>query len=88
MNLIFCRFGVFEKLSNYRRDANGKLSPTDGLLCGLGAGLAEAVFVVCPMETIKVITIMISIIAATRCHDCCRAGHNDSTTQILINYKF
>lgn len=48
------RFGVFEKLSNYRRDENGKLTSTDGLLCGLGAGLAEAVFIVCPMETIKV----------------------------------
>ncbi|MGH0192251.1 UNVERIFIED_CONTAM: hypothetical protein FKN15_012592 [Acipenser sinensis] len=36
------------------RDENGKLDGTRGLLCGLGAGVAEAVVVVCPMETIKV----------------------------------
>nr|XP_039268925.1 tricarboxylate transport protein, mitochondrial-like [Styela clava] len=48
------RFGVFEYLSNFRRDSNGTLTSMDGLLCGLGAGLAEAVLVVCPMETVKV----------------------------------
>ncbi|NIG61957.1 tricarboxylate transport protein, mitochondrial [Pontoporia blainvillei] len=36
------------------RDAQGRLDSTRGLLCGLGAGVAEAVVVVCPMETIKV----------------------------------
>ncbi|XP_059910375.1 tricarboxylate transport protein B, mitochondrial [Gadus macrocephalus] len=48
------RFGVFEFLSNRARDASGRLDSTKGLLCGLGAGVMEAVLVVCPMETIKV----------------------------------
>lgn len=38
------------------RDENGKLDSTRGFFCGLGAGVAEAVVVVCPMETIKVNT--------------------------------
>lgn len=48
------RFGVFEFLSNYAKDENGRLDPTKGLVCGLGAGVMEAVAVVCPMETVKV----------------------------------
>ncbi|XP_076005643.1 tricarboxylate transport protein B, mitochondrial [Genypterus blacodes] len=48
------RFGVFEFLSNRAKDENGRLDSSRGLLCGLGAGVMEAVFVVCPMETIKV----------------------------------
>ena len=36
------------------RDTQGRLDSTRGLLCGLGAGVAEAMVVVCPMETIKV----------------------------------
>uniref|UniRef100_A0ACB8G076 Uncharacterized protein n=1 Tax=Sphaerodactylus townsendi TaxID=933632 RepID=A0ACB8G076_9SAUR len=48
------RFGMFEFLSNQMRDAQGKLDSTRGLLAGLGAGVAEAVVVVCPMETVKV----------------------------------
>ncbi|KAH0625579.1 hypothetical protein JD844_015158, partial [Phrynosoma platyrhinos] len=48
------RFGMFEFLSNHMRDAEGKLDSKRGLLAGLGAGVAEAVVVVCPMETIKV----------------------------------
>ncbi|XP_028313135.1 tricarboxylate transport protein, mitochondrial [Gouania willdenowi] len=48
------RFGVFEYLSNQARDESGRLDSTRGLLCGLGAGVFEAVLVVCPMETIKV----------------------------------
>ncbi|ETE58836.1 Tricarboxylate transport protein, mitochondrial, partial [Ophiophagus hannah] len=48
------RFGMFEFLSNHMRDADGKLDSTRGLLAGLGAGVAEAVVVVCPMETVKV----------------------------------
>ncbi|XP_066551203.1 tricarboxylate transport protein, mitochondrial [Amia ocellicauda] len=48
------RFGTFELLSNPMRDAEGKLDNTRSLLCGLGAGVAEAMLVVCPMETIKV----------------------------------
>ena len=36
------------------RDTQGRLDSTRGLLCGLGAGVAEAMVVVCPMETINV----------------------------------
>ncbi|XP_065429089.1 tricarboxylate transport protein, mitochondrial-like isoform X3 [Chrysemys picta bellii] len=45
---------MFEFLSNIAKDSNGKLDNKRSLLCGLGAGVAEAVLVVCPMETIKV----------------------------------
>ncbi|XP_056662924.1 tricarboxylate transport protein, mitochondrial-like isoform X1 [Monodelphis domestica] len=48
------RFGTFQFLSNYARDANGKLSNMRSFLCGLGAGGMEAVVIVCPLETIKV----------------------------------
>nr|XP_019954605.1 PREDICTED: tricarboxylate transport protein, mitochondrial-like [Paralichthys olivaceus] len=48
------RFGVFEFLSNHAKDESGRLDSTRGLLCGLGAGVLEAVLVVCPMETVKV----------------------------------
>uniref|UniRef100_A0A3B4AHF9 Uncharacterized protein n=1 Tax=Periophthalmus magnuspinnatus TaxID=409849 RepID=A0A3B4AHF9_9GOBI len=48
------RFGVFEFLSNRAKDENGRLDTTKGLVCGLGAGVMEAVVVVCPMETVKV----------------------------------
>ncbi|XP_074930086.1 tricarboxylate transport protein, mitochondrial-like isoform X4 [Chelonoidis abingdonii] len=47
-------FGMFEFLSNIAKDSSGKLDNKRSLLCGLGAGVAEAVLVVCPMETIKV----------------------------------
>lgn len=45
---------MFEFLSNKMRDENGKLDSKRGFFCGLGAGVAEAVLVVCPMETVKV----------------------------------
>lgn len=61
--LSFSRFGMFEFLSNHMRDAEGKLDSKRGLLAGLGAGVAEAVVVVCPMETIKVKKIIIIIAA-------------------------
>uniref|UniRef100_A0A8C4ETZ1 Uncharacterized protein n=1 Tax=Dicentrarchus labrax TaxID=13489 RepID=A0A8C4ETZ1_DICLA len=48
------RFGIFEFLSNHAKDESGRLDSTRGLLCGLGAGVMEAVLVVCPMETVKV----------------------------------
>lgn len=48
------RFGTFEVLSNPMRDETGRLDNTRSLLCGLGAGITEAVLVVCPMETLKV----------------------------------
>lgn len=51
---FFLRFGMFEYLSNQAKDESGHLNSTRGLLCGLGAGVMEAVMVVCPMETVKV----------------------------------
>lgn len=48
------RFGTFEFLKGYAVDEKGNLSPGMRLLCGLGAGLSEAVFAVTPMETVKV----------------------------------
>jgi len=45
---------MFEFLSNRAKDESGRLNSTRGLLCGLGAGVMEAVLVVCPMETVKV----------------------------------
>lgn len=45
---------MFEFLSNHAKDESGRLDSTRGLLCGLGAGVMEAVLVVCPMETVKV----------------------------------
>ena len=35
-------------------DSNGKLTQVGNLTCGLGAGVAEAILIVCPMETVKV----------------------------------
>lgn len=48
------RFATFEYLKNNMADDRGKLSQVQTLLCGLGAGVAEAVVIVCPMETVKV----------------------------------
>lgn len=48
------RFGAFEELKKRNVDARGNLSPLNRMLCGLGAGVAEAVFAVTPMETLKV----------------------------------
>lgn len=41
-------------MKGYAVDEKGNLSPAMRLLCGLGAGLSEAVFAVTPMETVKV----------------------------------
>lgn len=48
------RFGTFESLKKRNVDEKGNLPPAKRLLCGLGAGVAEAIFAVTPMETIKV----------------------------------
>lgn len=53
---------MFEFLSNKMRDETGKLDSKRGFLCGLGAGVAEAVVVVCPMETVKVKEVEILIV--------------------------
>ncbi|RZC40538.1 tricarboxylate transport protein, mitochondrial [Asbolus verrucosus] len=48
------RFGTFETLKKYAVNEQGVLSPSGRLLCGLGAGVGEAILAVTPMETIKV----------------------------------
>jgi len=48
------RFGAFEELKKRSLDSKGNLGPSQRLLCGLGAGVAEAIFAVTPMETVKV----------------------------------
>ena len=52
--LSFNRFGAFEELKKRNVDAKGNLSPGMRMLCGLGAGVCEAIFAVTPMETVKV----------------------------------
>ena len=53
-SIFFFRFGAFEELKKRNMDANGNLSMGNRLLCGLGAGVAEAILAVTPMETVKV----------------------------------
>ena len=49
------RFGGFEFFRKRAADEKtGTLTPGMRLLCGLGAGISEAVLVVTPMETVKV----------------------------------
>uniref|UniRef100_A0A6P7GMB4 Citrate transport protein n=1 Tax=Diabrotica virgifera virgifera TaxID=50390 RepID=A0A6P7GMB4_DIAVI len=48
------RFGAFETFKNRIKKPDGTLSPVGRMLCGLGAGVSEAILVVTPMETIKV----------------------------------
>ncbi|KAJ8312540.1 hypothetical protein KUTeg_009913 [Tegillarca granosa] len=48
------RFGAFEYLKGHSVDETGKLTSGKKLLCGLGAGVMEAIFAVTPMETLKV----------------------------------
>ena len=45
---------MFEFLKNKAADSKGNLTKGRTLLCGLGAGVSEAIVIVCPMETIKV----------------------------------
>lgn len=55
---------MFEFLSNQMRDESGKLDSTRGLIAGLGAGVAEAIVVVCPMETVKVCEMVMVILSS------------------------
>lgn len=48
------RFGAFESFKKQAVDERGNLSPQMRVLCGLGAGICEAIFAVTPMETVKV----------------------------------
>ncbi|XP_003701942.1 mitochondrial citrate transporter scheggia [Megachile rotundata] len=48
------RFGSFETIKGVLVDANGNLTSQTSFIAGLCAGASEAIFVVTPMETIKV----------------------------------
>ncbi|GAB1609813.1 tricarboxylate transport protein B, mitochondrial-like [Argonauta hians] len=48
------RFGAFEEFKKHSVDEKGNLPMSKRLLCGLGAGVCEAILAVTPMETIKV----------------------------------
>ena len=48
------RFGAFEFFKSRMQDEQGQMDKSATLLCGLGAGVTEAVLVVCPAETLKV----------------------------------
>ncbi|XP_050408261.1 tricarboxylate transport protein B, mitochondrial [Patella vulgata] len=48
------RFGSFEEFKRRNVDDRGVLSLQRRLLCGLGAGVCEAILAVTPMETLKV----------------------------------
>ncbi|GAA54776.1 tricarboxylate transport protein mitochondrial [Clonorchis sinensis] len=48
------RFGAFEEFKRHSLSPDGSLSGGRKFLCGLGAGICEAIFVVTPMETVKV----------------------------------
>jgi len=47
------RFAAYNQFSSMLKDENGKLTPTRTMFAGLGAGVAEAVIAVTPMETVK-----------------------------------
>jgi len=48
------RWGAYTNLVNIARDEKtGKLAPSMNVLCGLGAGICEAVCAVTPVETVK-----------------------------------
>lgn len=49
------RFLSFDKLKGFLVDADGKLTAPRAMLAGMGAGMIEAVFVVTPTETIKLL---------------------------------
>lgn len=48
------RFGSFEIFKYHMMDEMGIMRPLDSALCGLGAGVLEAIIAVTPIETIKV----------------------------------
>jgi solute carrier family 25 citrate transporter 1 len=48
------RFGAFEEFKKIMANDKGQLTGSTRLLCGLGAGVSEAILAVTPMETVKV----------------------------------
>jgi len=51
---VATRFGAYEFANNNLQDSSGSLTRGKRMLCGLVAGVAEAVVAVTPMETLKV----------------------------------
>lgn len=47
------RFGLNGVIKSYLRDADGKLTPGKNFVAGLGAGVAEALIIVAPVESVK-----------------------------------
>jgi solute carrier family 25 citrate transporter 1 len=47
------RFGLNSVIKDSLRDKEGKLTPAKNFLAGMGAGVAEALAVVAPVETVK-----------------------------------
>ncbi|CAG9858049.1 unnamed protein product [Phyllotreta striolata] len=48
------RFGSYETIKGFVKGNNPTFTPAQSLLCGLGAGVCEAVLAVTPMEMVKV----------------------------------
>lgn len=48
------RFLAFEEFKKVLMDSDGKMTAGKNFMAGLGAGVTEAILVVCPMETVKV----------------------------------
>lgn len=48
------RFGAYEQIKQFFVDENNQLKPKDKLICGMGAGICEALFAVIPQESVKV----------------------------------
>merc|ERR1712151_800415 len=48
------RWGAYTNLTQvFRDEKTGKLSPMNNVICGMGAGICEAVCAVTPVETVK-----------------------------------
>merc|ERR1712039_312415 len=48
------RWGAYTNLTQmFRDEKTGKLSQTNNIICGMGAGVCEAVCAVTPVETVK-----------------------------------
>ena len=47
------RFGLNALIKDNLRDKDGKLTPAKNFVAGLGAGVAEALIIVAPVETVK-----------------------------------
>jgi solute carrier family 25 citrate transporter 1 len=47
------RFGLNAEIKSALKDKDGNLTPAKNFVAGLGAGVMEALIIVCPVETIK-----------------------------------